>query len=46
MPRKLSADQEVGVRICKLLNRMQFARYEVLAAVLMKSHVFWGVTLC
>jgi hypothetical protein len=37
MPRILTAGQEAAVRIWDLLNKMHFARYKVVAAVVMKS---------
>jgi len=45
-PRILTAGQEAAVRIWKLLNRTRFVRYKVLAAVVMKSPVFWRGMLC
>jgi hypothetical protein len=46
MPRILTAGQEGVVRIWKLLNRLHFARYRVVASVVMKGHVFWHGMLC
>jgi len=46
MPKILTAGQEAAVRIWKLLNRIHFARYKVVAAVVMKSQVFWHGMLC
>jgi hypothetical protein len=46
MPRILTAGQEAAVRIWKLLNRMHFARCKIVAAIVMKSQVFWHGMLC